>query len=406
MKIALFISISEVPTVGGGYTFESQLIDTLLKLRSNSKHTFVLYSLNSTKLFYTIHSSNELTSDYHSSRRGIKSNLLVLIKSIFVNLQLPILIAGAKRWREKRLVNSLKINEVDMTLSLVQFNCPTLDYPYIITVWDLLHRLQPYFPEVNASGEWDIRENYYQKVLRRAAVIVTGTEVGKAEVERFYQVPAERIKVIPFFTPQLATNPNQIDEDVLIKYHLPHEYLFYPAQFWPGKNHIGLLLAIKLLKDEYALELPLVLVGSDKSNETYVKEMVTELDLSKQVYFLGFVPVEDMSALYRNAFALSFMSFFGPDNLPPLEAMALGCPVIAANVSGAKEQLGDAALLVDPKKPEEIAFAIKSLYEDSILRQNLIERGLVRANSWTAEDYIKEIFSVLDDFEAIRRCWK
>ena len=134
--------------------------------------------------------------------------------------------------------------------------------------------------------------------------------------------------------------------------------------------------------------------------------MVKEINLSKQVYFLGFVPLSDMSSLYRNAFALSFMSFFGPDNLPPLEAMALGCPVIAANVSGAKEQLGEAALLVDPKKPEEIAFAIKSLYDDSILRQNLIEHGLIRANSWTAEDYIKEIFSVLDDFEAIRRCWK
>jgi glycosyltransferase involved in cell wall biosynthesis len=100
------------------------------------------------------------------------------------------------------------------------------------------------------------------------------------------------------------------------------------------------------------------------------------------------------------------MTFFGPDNLPPLEAMALGCPVIASNVSGAKEQLGDAALLVDPKKPEEIAEAIKSLSEDSALRQDLIKRGLIRAYRWTAQDYVKEIFSVIDNFEAIRRCWK
>ena len=150
----------------------------------------------------------------------------------------------------------------------------------------------------------------------------------------------------------------------------------------------------------------MVLVGADQGNEAYVREMVVKLDLSKQVYFLGFVPQSDMQQLYQNAFALTFLSFFGPDNLPPLEAMALGCPVIASNVSGASEQLQDAALLVDPKQPEEVAIAVKSLLEDAALRQNLIETGSLRAKQWMADDYIGEIFSVLDDFEAIRRCWQ
>ena len=150
----------------------------------------------------------------------------------------------------------------------------------------------------------------------------------------------------------------------------------------------------------------MVLVGADHGNEAYVREMVVKLDLSKQVYFLGFVPQSDIPQLYQNAFALTFLSFFGPDNLPPLEAMALGCPVIASNVSGASEQLQDAALLVDPKQPEEIAIAVKSLLEDAALRQNLIETGSLRAKQWMADDYIGEIFSVLDDFEAIRRCWQ
>lgn len=86
--------------------------------------------------------------------------------------------------------------------------------------------------------------------------------------------------------------------------------------------------------------------------------------------------------------------------------MSLECPVIASNVSGAKEQLGDAALLVDPKQPEEIALAIKSLWEDSILRQTLIKRGLERADKWTTNDYVKKLFSVIDAFEPIRHCWK
>jgi len=99
------------------------------------------------------------------------------------------------------------------------------------------------------------------------------------------------------------------------------------------------------------------------------------------------------------------MTFFGPENLPPLEAFALGCPVIASNVSGANEQLGDAALLVDPKCPKEIAQAIKNLHDKPNLREDLIYRGSKRASIWTGKDFVRGVFSILDEFEAIRRCW-
>nr|WP_310486449.1 glycosyltransferase family 1 protein [Chamaesiphon sp. VAR_69_metabat_338] len=340
-----------------------------------------------------------------TAKQEVKSQILGLARNIAYGLSDSIGNYLVERWHKQYTLNSFKTDRIDIILSLTP-NCPTMEYPYITTVWDLQHKLQSYFPEVSASGEWDKREKFYAKMLSRAAFIITGTETGKAEIQRFYQVPAERIRVIPFFTPQLALTDPPDDRDISIAYNLPDRYLFYPAQFWPHKNHVNLLLAIKCLKEKYNLALPLVLVGSDKGNESYVKSIVQELDLSAQVSFLGFVPQADMAPLYRNAFALIFLSFFGPDNLPPLEAMALGCPVIAANVSGAAEQLGDAAVLVDPKHPEEIAAAINTLFTDSILRQNLIDSGLKRANQWTTKDYVREIFTLLDDFEAIGRCWE
>jgi glycosyltransferase involved in cell wall biosynthesis len=328
------------------------------------------------------------------------------VKIVIIKLGLKMIFNIAKKWWQKtHLLNLLKKNQIDVTLSLVPFSCLPLEYPCIVPVWDLQHRLQPYFPEVSFSGEWENREKYYAKVLRKATLIITGTKVGKAEIESFYQIPKDRIKVIPFFTPQYTSDAAPAN-NIFSKYNIPEKYLFYPAQFWPHKNHIGLLLAVKCLKEKHNLEIPLVLVGSDQGNESYVKEMVEELDLSDRVHFLGFVPQYDMPDLYRNAFALSFISFFGPDNLPPLEAMSLGCPVIAAAVSGAEEQLGDAALLVDPKQPEEIARAIKSLFEDTSLRQKLINSGLIRANQWTVNDYVKEIMTSIDEIEAIRRTWK
>ena len=189
------------------------------------------------------------------------------------------------------------------------------------------------------------------------------------------------------------------------KYRLPEEYLFYPAQFWPHKNHVGLLLAVNLLREKYNLILPVVFVGYDKGNLQYVRQVADEYDLSKQVHFLGFIPQEDLGGLYHNAFALTYVTFFGPTNLPPLEAFALGCPVIASNVPGAQEQLGDAALLVDPGNEEQIAQAVKTLHGDPTLRETLVQRGLEQSTKSTGEGFVKSCFAILDDFEPVRRCW-
>src|SRR5207249_4800394 len=125
------------------------------------------------------------------------------------------------------------------------------------------------------------------------------------------------------------------------KYGLRREFLFYPAQFWPHKNHVNLLLALDLLRGSAGVELDLVLTGSDKGNLNHVTKTAVALGLTSQVHILGFVPKADLRELYREAVSLTFASFFGPDNIPPLEAFALGCPVVAAAVPGSEEQLGN-----------------------------------------------------------------
>ena len=127
-------------------------------------------------------------------------------------------------------------------------------------------------------------------------------------------------------------------------------YLLYPAQFWSHKNHATLLRALALLP-EYTL----ACVGSDKGYLDHVRGLARELGVLDRVRFLGFVETDELVALYRGAHALVYLSFFGPENLPPLEAFALGCPVVQADVAGAREQLGDAALLVPPTDPRAVA---------------------------------------------------
>lgn len=140
--------------------------------------------------------------------------------------------------------------------------------------------------------------------------------------------------VIPFPAPDGALMIPSVDSaGIKAKCGLGGDFLLYPAQFWPHKNHINLLRALRILRYQHDLDLSLVLTGSDTGNLAHVMKQAVELGLSGQVFFSGFVPRDDLNALYRASIALVFPSYFGPDNFPPLEAFALGVPVVAANVS-------------------------------------------------------------------------
>jgi glycosyltransferase involved in cell wall biosynthesis len=389
MKVGLLNPIAP-ETIGGGYTYEHEIFDRIRELAPSSRHEFVVFDdLDHLKPSKQAGKGSFLT-------RGFWSSLRKAIKG-------PPRRKGGYRCESKSIRDKLVSEGVEFFVNLSP-ELAILDVPFLAVVWDLQHRLQPFFPEVS-GGVWRLRENFYSQVIRRAAFIVTGTNAGKEEVQRFYGVSQERVRVLPHPTPRFALEEGVADFAELARYNLPTGYVFYPAQFWSHKNHVGLLRAVSHLKRTENLSVPVVFTGSDQGNETYVRQMVEALRLQEQVYFLGHVPRAALRALYQHAFALCFVSFFGPDNLPPLEAFALGCPVIAANVPGASEQLGDAAVLVNPANELEIAQTLKSLLRDQAKRQSLIQRGKERAHRYTSEDFVKGLFALLDEFQTIRQCW-
>ena len=399
MKVGIDLG-NQSPEVGGGYTFSNEIFSALLQLRSTTSHKFVIFHRTKEPPQEICAEDIQYLSLYRPPVSRLLSRASSLSKKVINKLR-----SRDQLHRTDWLQRIVLSSGVEIVWNLTPYTC-TMEIPYITVVWDLQHRLQPYFPEVSAKGKWSWRESNFAELCRRASVIITGTEAGKAEIEYFYQVPGNRIKILPHPTPNFALDaPNDDGEEILNRYGIPKGYLFYPAQFWSHKNHAGLLLAAQLLRDKYNLVFPLVFVGSDRGNYKYIKELADTLDLSPQVHFLGFVPQKDLVSLYRRAFALTYVTFFGPENLPPLEAFALSCSVIASNVQGAAEQLGDAAVLVDPKDPKEIALAVKELHDDVTWRQTLIQRGLERARRFTAEDFVNGILSILNDFEGVRRCW-
>jgi glycosyltransferase involved in cell wall biosynthesis len=150
--------------------------------------------------------------------------------------------------------------------------------------------------------------------------------------------------------------------------------------------------------------LKLVFSGSDKGNRSYLESYVAQRGLQDSVIFAGFVEPQVLHQLYANAFAMVFASLLGPDNLPPLEAMALGCPVVCAAFDGAREQLAEAALFFDGLDAREAALQIAKL-ADERLRQELVGRGRILARSRSPDDYIRKINAALDSFVSRRRLW-
>lgn len=405
MKIGIYIGDSN-PEVGGGFSFESTILNALLETKSN--HEFYLFSshkidipLKSNIFSIPIYEkSNHLQNTYFTY---LKKFAIRVINSRNINRNNRHLIYNYNLSNKiEKLINKYKIE-------IMWFITPgyiPVKIPYITTLWDLAHRVAPFFPEVSVTGWiWEARENLYLNTLPKATYILTGTSAGKDEIIQFYNIRDERIRVIPFPVPRFALPENILKTDATTNFNIDKQYLFYPAQFWPHKNHIGLLLALKILQEKYSLDFDLVFTGSDKGNLKYIQKEVEELNLSKKVHFLGFVSTDKLISLYKNAFAMVFPTFFGPDNLPPLEAFSLGCPVIASRVEGAEEQLGDAALLFDPKNEEEIAFLVNKLYNDLNLRESLINSGKKLAVQRHPNKYIEDVFLIFDEFESYRRCW-
>jgi len=304
--------------------------------------------------------------------------------------------------------SSIQSAVVQQRMDFVWFLSPyyePVEVPFAVTVWDLGHRELPWFPEVSLSGwTFEQRESFYRYVLPRATAVVVGNGAGARSIREFYQVPAANIHEIPLpinVDPLagVAANPA-----ILAPYGLsPGSFLLYPAQFWPHKNHVTLVDALARLR-ERGSSLKLVLTGSDKGNRAYVERYVADRGLSESVLFPGFVDGTVLQQLYLAAAAMVFGSLMGPDNLPPLEAMAHGCPVVCANFSGAQEQLGEAALFFECLDANHAASQIERL-ADPQLRARLVSRGRDLARSRNVDGYISRVMQILDGVGRVRRLW-
>lgn len=294
-------------------------------------------------------------------------------------------------------------------IDLVYFLSPSslalnlVSHNYIYTIWDLCHRDMPEFPEVNYFREFEIRESVYNRAPKKAIATLTDSELGRENAIRCYNLNPNRVFSASFAPSVNAGKTSFLD--IKQKYHIEGEYIYYPAQFWAHKNHIYIIDAIAKLKDE-GVFLTAIFSGSDKGNLPYVLNYAQKLDVTHLIKYIGFAPNEEIYHLYQQSLALVMPSYFGPTNIPPLEAFAIGTPVIYSDLAGLREQVADAALLCDLKNPHHLVEHLRLLLHHPNKRHELVELGYKRLNELQKASASHVLMQIFDDYLIKLKCWK
>lgn len=280
---------------------------------------------------------------------------------------------------------------------------------YITTVWDLCHRDNPEFPEVRWSRQFEIRDDLYHATLSRSTAIFVDSQLGRENIIRRYAVDAERIHIMPFEPAQGVREIEKLTSNEVLnvfeKYKLNVPYVFYPAQFWAHKNHAYLIDGLRILEQTHNIKVGAIFAGGDQGNRSHIEEIVRVSGLEDRVRFVGFVPNGEIPELYRQSLALVMPTYFGPTNLPPLEAFELGVPVLYSDLPGMREQVGEAALLMDLNDPNSMALHLKNLIEDIQLQNRMAHAGKMQLQLLSGTDRIEVLCKVLEEFSWRRACW-
>ena len=236
---------------------------------------------------------------------------------------------------------------------------PAIERPSIVTLHDLQHLD---LPQMFPRAERAFRTAVWHPSIRGAQRVVVISDFVRRRAIELLGLDEARIRVVPLGLDHAQLGPGSGERE---------PFLLYPARAWPHKNHARLFEAFTLLRRERP-GLRLVLTGGGDVGP-----------VPEGVEPRGHVPWPEVVDLMRRASALVFPSLYEGFGLPPLEAMACGCPVACSNVAALPEVVGDAARLFDPHEPQAIADAVRDVLDDP---SGWAARGLVHAGaySWDA----------------------
>jgi glycosyltransferase involved in cell wall biosynthesis len=304
-----------------------------------------------------------------------------------------------------RLVRRLKLDVLHVP------SYRRLLWPRPCAVVGTIHDLAPF----HLREKYDWKRSFYGRVVarrlaRRQDQIIAVSEFTARDISKYFRVPAERITVAPngidhhrFFPGSSAS----AREGLYRKHGIDGPYFLYVARLeHPAKNHVRLIEAFSRFKAETGSNWKLVFGGSDWHGAERIHQAIKESNHAQDIHALGFVANEDLPNLYRAAEVFVYPSLHEGFGLPPIEAMACGCPVLCSPAGALAEIVSGAAELIDPQNVSAMTKALGGLAQNSDRRQKLRELGITRAGEFTwgrAAEITLEVYKRALDFSRAKR---
>ncbi len=251
-----------------------------------------------------------------------------------------------------------------------------------------------------------LRQKAYARLMFNASVrlsdkIITVSEFSKSEIIRYTGIDTGKLRVIPC---GIDKKTFKLIEDkvslqhIKASYNLPEQFILFVGNLKPHKNLTTLLRAFDILINENAVDCGLVIVGKKEgfiSGDSDIRTMIeNSRNLRERVILTGYIEDKDVPVIYNLASVFVWPSLYEGFGLPPLEAMACGCPAIVSDIASIREVCGEAAYYVDPYDADYMAQCILKVLSDETLRQYLREKGAERSKLFSWEDSAGKLVDV------------
>jgi len=266
------------------------------------------------------------------------------------------------------------------------------DYPKVFTIHGAERYVVPGMLRADQYLRWVFMDGVLTRLAHR---IIAVSETMAKEYCRATGCDPRKVRSIPLGVGSHFTVLNDAAglTATRAKFNLPQDYLLFVGRIFPNKNFGNLLRAFARIEKQIPHKL--VVAGGVRWRFEDDLALVDQLGLRDRVQFLDFVNRDELVHLYNMATCFVYPSFYESFGLAQVEAMACGCPVVAANTGALPEIAGDAALFCDPKSPEEIAGAIMRLVSEPQLHAQQRAKGLERARLYTWERCARATLDVL-----------
>jgi glycosyltransferase involved in cell wall biosynthesis len=296
-------------------------------------------------------------------------------------------------WKSRSRLSNL----YDVDLLFCPFSSPHLaeeGLPLVAIFYDLQHLDLPNFFSMEERSH---RDRFLKNLVDKADRVICISDFSKHSFSNHFNAIESQLISIPICIHERLKTPSEsFKAETLTDLKLQdNQYVFFPANFWPHKNHRMLLAAYSIYRHHYpATAVDLVFTGALEAPQRELREVATYLGCVSNVHFLGFLSEEEVSCVWQGCRGLVFPSLYEGFGIPVLEAMWFDKPVACSNLGSLPEVGGDAVIYFDPRQPEAIAKAIGQLAHDQELTTRLRQRARQHLRNFSQQSMAKQYLDV------------